>query len=232
MRINSNDFIAYWACALVLAIVFGVTTFDTTHANTNTSLNKNVPKLAGTWQINRKKSDDPQDKLRGTMRGDDGGGLRGRRSSGAVSELPAGNAIPGGAPQRGLPDGANTSGRDDMGTVRTRMEEESRAAEVLEIIQTNSEITVNETGSDRLVNTQTFYTDARKSEHETAREKLETVARWEGNKFIVVTKGREGRITRIYELKSGGRELYLTVKIENEQMPRVISIRSVYDKSS
>jgi hypothetical protein len=160
-----------------------------------------------------------------------GGGLRGGRPSGGDG-LPAGDGIPRGAPQGGLPDGGNTSGREDMEAVRTRMEEEMRAAEVLEIIQTNSEITVNETRSDRLLTTQTFYTDARKSEQETARGKLETMARCEGNKFIVVTKGHEGRITRIYELKSGGRELYLTVKIENERMPRVISIRSVYDRSS
>jgi hypothetical protein len=201
MNRNQRNFIARSASRAALAILFGVTTFDSTHANTNTSLNKNVPNLAGTWQINRKKSDDAQDKLRGTMRGDHGSGLPGRR-------------------------------REDMEALRTMMAEEMRAAEVLEIIQTNSEITVNETGSDRLLTTQTFYTDARKSEHETARGKLETMARWEGNKFIVVTKGREGRSTRIYELKSGGRELYLTLKIENERMPRVISIRSVYDKSS
>jgi hypothetical protein len=34
-----------------------------------------------------------------------------------------------------------------------------------------------------------------------------------------------------YELQSGGRELYVTLKIENERMPQAISIRSVYDKS-
>jgi hypothetical protein len=229
MNGKQRDFIARSTCGIAFAVLFSVTAFDA-QANTNTSLNKNVPNLAGTWQINRKKSDDLRDKLRGTMRGDHVGRRIGSRSSDTAGGLPAGNGIPEGAPQGGLP-GENTSGREDMETVRTRMEEEMRAAEVLEIIQTNSEITVNETGSDRLVKTQTFYTDARKSERETARGKLETMARWEGNKFIVVTKGCEGRITRIYELKSGGRELYVTLKIENERMPRAISIRSVYDKS-
>jgi len=230
MNRNQRNFIALSSCGVTLAILFGATTFYSTHAKTNTSLNKNVPNLAGTWQINRKKSDDPQDKLRGTMSGDHSGGLYGR-SSGAGGGVPAGHGVPEGAPQGGLPDGGNTSGQEDMEAVRTRMVEDLRAAEVLEIIQTNSEITVNEKGSD-VVNTQTFYTDARKSEKETAQGKLETMARWEGNKFIVVMKGRQGRITKVYELKSGGRELYLTLKIETERMPRAISIRSVYDKSS
>jgi hypothetical protein len=231
MNGQQRNFIARSTCGIALAVLLSATAFDA-RANTNTSLNKNVPNLAGTWQINRRKSDDPRDKLRGTTRGDHAGRRSGSRSSDIPGGLPARNGIPEGAPQGGIPNGENTSSREDLETERTSMEEKMHAAEVLEIIQTNSEITINETGSDRLVNTQTFYTDARKSKLETARGKLETMARWEGNKFIVVTKGREGRITRIYELKSGGRQLYLTVKIENERMPRAISIRSVYDKSS
>jgi hypothetical protein len=229
MRLNAKNFISLSLCGVTAAILIGTTLCATTYATTKSSYNKKVPNLAGTWQINRTKSDDPQDKLRKAMSGR-GEGLHGGRSSGA-SGLPVGAGSPEGPPHGGVSDGGNSPSREDMELMRAMMEEGISAAEVLEVVQTDSEITVNETGSDRLVHTQTFYTDARKSEHETAQGIFETKARWQGNKFVVVTKERLGRITRIYELNPGGRQLYVTLKIEKERIPEAISIRSVYDKS-
>src|SRR4029450_4902031 len=109
------------------------TPFGMTHATTNKSANKNVPNFAGTWQINRKKSDDPQDKLRQVMSRGRSGGL----SSGADGS-PAGG-LPGRPPDGGVPNGGNSPVREDMEIVRARIEEGVRAADVLEMIQTDSE---------------------------------------------------------------------------------------------
>jgi hypothetical protein len=196
MKINPNNFIASSAYTVVLTLLFGASPFAYTRAVSNTSANETVPNLAGTWQINRDKSDDPQNKLREARSRSHGGGLLG-------------------------------SSRGNMETVRTKMEERMRSAEVLEIIQDDSELTVNETGDDRLVHTETFYTDGRKSDQGY----LETIAKWHGNKFVVETKlERGGKLTRTYELQAGSRELHVTLRIENERTPQAISIRSVYDK--
>jgi hypothetical protein len=229
MRINANNFIARSLCGVALAMLISTTPPEISRATTR-SYNKNVRNLAGTWKINRKKSDDPENKLRKATSRGHGGGLRDGRSSDAGG-LPEGGGFPRRPPIGGVPDGGNSSDREEMEIVRTRMEERMRAAEVLEIIQTDSEITVNDTGDDRFVHTQTFYSDARKSVEDTEQGKIVTQARWQDNKFIVVTKEPAGKITRIYELKSGGRELYVTLKIENERMPQAISIRSIYDKT-
>jgi hypothetical protein len=112
------------------------------------------------------------------------------------------------------------------------MEEGMRAAEALEIAQSGVEITVNETGDEKTVHTQTYFTDGRKSERGTERGRLETKAKWKGQKLVIEMKMESGgTITRSYELASGGRQLQVTVKIENQRMPEAISIRSVYDKS-
>jgi hypothetical protein len=223
MRINPNNFIAFSACAVVLALVFGATPFAITLAIIHTSNNKSVPNLAGTWQFNRDESDDPQSKMREAISRSDG--PSGRSSPGG--RLPEGGGFPGAPPRGGGSEPENSPGAEEMETVRTKMEERMRAAEVLEIIQSDSELTVNETGDDRLVHTETFYTDGRKSEQG----KLETNAKWRGKKFVVETKlERGGKMTRTYELQSGGRELYVILKVENERMPQPLSIRSVYDK--
>jgi len=107
-----------------------------------------------------------------------------------------------------------------------------RASEVLEIFQSESEITVNEMGDDRLVNTRTFYTDGRTTHQDSEYGKLETNGKWRGNKFVVETRSDHGgKMTQTYELGSDGRELNVTLKFQNEKMPQAISIRSVYDKS-
>src|SRR5215813_11217752 len=98
MNRKQRNFIAYSACGVALTILFAVTKFDSTSANTNALPNRNVPNLAGTWQINRKKSDDPQDKLSEAKRGAHGGGLRGRQSSGSAEGLPVGDGNSRGVP--------------------------------------------------------------------------------------------------------------------------------------
>jgi hypothetical protein len=231
MRIKANRLIARSAYGVALALLFAATPFDITRASIDSSYLKKVPNLAGTWQINRGKSDDPQKKIREAMGGGHGGGLRAGRSSGGGGGLPGDDGFPGAPPHGDFPERGNPPSGEQVGNMQARMEERMRAAEALEIIQSESEITVNETGDDRLVHTQTFYTDRRKSDEDSEYEKLETNAKWVGSKLVVEMKTeRGGKITRTYELRSDGSELYVTLKIKNETTPQAFSIRSVYDK--
>ena len=217
---------------VALALLFGATPYALSHPSIASSYLK-APNLEGMWEINREKSDDPQNKMREAISRRLGGGLRdGRSSGGGGGGLPNGDGFPGGPPPGDSPEQPNSPSGKQVGNISAKIEERTRAAEVLEIFQTESEITVNETGDDRLVNTQTFYTDGRTTYQETEYGKLETNAKWRGNKLVVQTRSNHGgRMTRTYELGSDGRELYVTLKMQNEKMPQAISIRSVYDKS-
>ena len=216
------------SCSLAVALLLIVgQIFVTTRAAGNTSdYPTQQPDLTGNWQINREKSDNPREMMRRNDRGPDPGGPGG--------PPPGGGGFPGGPPSGGggFPGGGDPPSQGQMERMRARMEEGMRAAEALEISQSGVEITVNETGDEKTVHTQTYFTDGRKSEQGTERGKLETKAKWKGQKLVIETKmERGGAITRTYELASGGRQLHVTVKIENERMPEAISIRSVYDKN-
>jgi hypothetical protein len=212
------------SCSVALGLLFIVgQIFGSPNAagHTSGSLTEQ-PNLTGKWQINREKSDNPRDKMRN------------RSGGGPDGPPPSGGGFPGGPPPGGggFPGGGNPPSQEQMERMRARMEEGMRAAEALEITQSGSEVTVNETGDEKTVHTQTYITDGSKAEKDTERGKLETRAKWKGQKLVVEMKTEHGgTITRTYELASGGRQLYVTVKIENEGMPGAISIRSVYDKS-
>lgn len=216
------------SCSLALALllivgqifVMAKTADDTSDYPTQQS------DLTGKWQINREKSDNPREMMRRNGRGPGPEGPGGPPAGGG--------GFPGGPPPSGggFPGGGDPPSREQMERMRARMEEGMRAAEALEISQSGVEITVNETGDEKTVHTQTYHTDGRKSEQGTERGKLETKAKWKGQKLVIEMKmERGGAITRTYELASGGRQLHVTVKIENERMPEAISIRSVYDKN-
>ncbi len=215
------------SCSLALALLLIVgQIFVTARAAGNTSdYPTQQPDLTGKWQINREKSDNPRDMMRR--------GARGPGSGGPGGPPPGGGGFPGGPPPGGgFPGGGDPPSQEQMERMRARMEEGMRAAEALEISQSGVEITVNETGDEKTVHTQTYFTDGRKSEQGTERGKLETRAKWKGQKLVIEMKMESGgTITRTYELASGGRQLYMTVKIENERMPEAISIRSVYDRN-
>ena len=213
--------------ALGLLFIVGQNFGSATAAGHTSNSPTEQPNLTGKWQINREKSDNPRDKMRNRSGGGPGVG-------GPDGPPPGGGGFPGGPPPGGggFPGGGNPPSQEQMERMRARMEEGMRAAEALEITQSGAEVTVNETGDEKIVHTQTYITDGSKAEKDTERRKLETRAKWKGQKLVVEMKTEHGgTITRTYELASGGRQLYVTVKIENEGMPGAISIRSVYDKS-
>jgi hypothetical protein len=224
------------SCSFVLGLLFivGQIFGSASPAGHTSGSRTEQPNLTGKWQINREKSDNPRDKMRNRSGGGPGsGGPDGPRPGGGGfpgGPPPGGGGFPGGG--GGFPGGGNPPSQEQMERMRARMEEGMRAAEALEITQSGVEVTVNETGDERIVHTQTYITDGSKAEKDAERGKLETRAKWKGQKLVVEMKTEHGgTITRTYELASGGRQLYVTVKIENEGMPGAISIRSVYDKS-
>jgi len=217
------------SCGLALALLFIVgQTFVSAGAAGNTpDYSTQQPDFTGKWQINREQSDNPRDKMRN-------GNGRGPGTGGPGGPPPGRGGFPEGPPPGGggFPGGGDPPSQEQMERMRARMEEGMRTAEALEITQSGLEITVNETGDEKTVHTQTYFTDGRKSEQSTELGKLETKAKWKGQRLVIEMKmERGGTITRTYELASAGRQLYMTVKIENERMPDAISIRSVYDKN-
>jgi len=219
------------AYGVALVLLFAVTPFAGSRANIDSSSRKKIPTLEGLWEINRKKSDDPENKMREAIGRRHGGGLRDGRSSGGGG-LPDGDGFPGEPPLGDSPARGTPPSGSQVGRASARTEENMRAADILQIFQSESELTVNETGDDRLVNTATFYTDGRKTHQDTEYGKLETNAKWVGDKLVVETKSqRGGKMIRTYELSSDGRELHVTLRMENKRMPQAISILSVYDKS-
>src|SRR5262245_17921857 len=175
-----------------LVVLFGVNPFAGLYASIDSSSRKTVPTFEGLWEINRRKSDDPQSKMREAMGRRHGGGLRDGRSSGGGGGLPSGDGFPGEPPLGDSPERGKPPSGTQVGNASAPTEESMRAADILQIFQSDSEITVNETGDDRLVNTQTFYTDGRKTHQDTEYGKLETNAKWVGNKLVVETKSQRG----------------------------------------
>jgi hypothetical protein len=120
------------------------------------------------------------------------------------------------------------------GLASARVREVLDATTSLEIFQHGRELTINATGSVFVVLTRTIYTDGRPSEQRfTLGDKGESQAHWNKNQFIVETKTKRGpELTETYELSRGGKQLYLLVKIENENWTRPLLIRRVYDRDS
>jgi hypothetical protein len=155
------------------------------------------PNLAGTWQLNKKQSDDPREKMREARgeqgnEGGDGGGWGGRRMGG---------------------------GRQRQGQGGDMMKEFSQ----LSITQTASTAKViGESG--RLL---ALYSSNSSDKSET--EEDSPVAQWQQNQLVVATQTRMGSTTRSYELSPGGKQLYVTTRIENQRLSQPVVYRFVYD---
>lgn len=181
------------------------------------------PNISGRWRLNKSQSDDPREKMRQAMsRGDFPGGPGG----GGPGGRPHSDGFPGGPPPGaeggGFPGGPPPGGRPPGGMA---------AAEALEIVQGDGELTINETGSSEVVRTRTINTDGRKSEQSTPGGRAEVKGKWKGTKLVVEIKPeRGGKLTETYELAPSGGQLYVTTKIENERLPQAVSIRRVYDR--
>ena len=168
------------------------------------------PNLAGTWQLNKKQSDDPREKMREARgeQGNEGGGG-------------------GGWGGRGM-----GGGRQRQGQGGDMMKEFSK----LTITQTASMAKV--TGESGRVlalyasadqsQSPSAAGDANKSDNSTPQEDS-AAAQWQQDQLVVTSQTRRGSTTRSYELSPDGKQLYVTTRIENQRLSQPVVIRFVYD---
>lgn len=169
------------------------------------------PNLAGTWQLNKKQSDDPREKMR-EAREDQGNG---------------GGGAGGGFGGRGM-----GRGRQGQGQGGDMMKDFSQ----LTITQTSSTAKVTgESGRVLAVYSSADQSqspssagDSTKPDNSTP-EQDSAAAQWQQDQLVVTTQTRRGSTTRTYELSPDGKQLYVTTHIENQRLSQPVVIRFVYD---
>ncbi len=168
------------------------------------------PNLAGTWQLNKKQSDDPREKMRE-----------------ARSEQ--GNGGGGGFGGRGM-------GRHRQGQGQGQGGDMMKEFAQLTITQTSSTAKVTgESGrvlalyssADQSAN-QPASNDSNKSDNSAPIEDS-AAAQWQQDQLVVTSQTRRGSTTRSYGLSPDGKQLYVTTRIENQRLSQPVVIRFVYD---
>jgi hypothetical protein len=59
-----------------------------------------------------------------------------------------------------------------------------------------------------------------------------TTSQWQNGQLTVVTQSPRGKSTRTYSLSPDGKQLYVTIKMENERLKEPLTYRLVYDPAS
>lgn len=181
----------------------------TAQSQTSAASSDAHPNLAGTWQLNKKQSDDPREKMQ-EARNEQGNGGGGGGFGGA-----------GGG--RGM-----GRGRQGQGQGGDMMKEFSQ----LTITQTSS--TAKVTGESGRVLAlyssadQPASSDSNKSDNSTPNEDS-AAAQWQQDQLVVTSQTRRGSTTRSYGLSPDGKQLYVTTRIENQRLSQPVVIRFVYD---
>ncbi|MGC1108189.1 MAG: hypothetical protein WA876_16790 [Candidatus Acidiferrales bacterium] len=162
--------------------------------------------LAGTWKLNKDKSDNPRQKMReamGNSQGGQGGG--------------------GGYGQRG---GGHGGPRGNM------MDEFNQ----LTIVQTGSDVKVTGSSGRTLAvlpADTSSNPDANSNADSNANGQYAPPAptvHWQDNQLIAEVQGRRGgKTTRTYELSPDGKQLYVTTRMENQRFSQPVTYRLVYD---
>ncbi|MGB6876331.1 MAG: hypothetical protein WBD87_09895 [Candidatus Acidiferrales bacterium] len=164
-----------------------------------------TPNLAGTWKLNKDKSDNPRQKMQeamGNSQGGQGGG--------------------GGYGQRG---GGQGGQRGNM------MDEFNQ----LTVVQTGSVIKVTGSSGRTLAvlpADTSSNSDANSSEDSNTNGRYAQPAptvHWQDNQLIAETQSRRGKTTRTYELSPDGKQLYVTTRMENPRFSQPVTYRLVYD---
>lgn len=186
--------------------------------------------FAGDWQLNKDESDDPHRKVQQAH-----GSSRSPNNGPSMGGTWPGGGYPGG----GYPGGyggnrGNTMPGNDAGAAeKERMQElldptirlnvEQKEPKAPEIILTGDQ-------SRKTI----LYTDGRTLEKpkdaKTQQGPQELLARWDGNKLVTEEKvGKNGSMTRSYELSSDGLQLWEDVHLTLGKKNTEVTIRYVYD---
>lgn len=192
------------------------------------------PNLTGSWRLNHDKSDDARQKLEEArassteQRGEEGGhgGWGDHRGGGGWSETyPGGGGPGGGGTWGGRRRGGEQSG--EAGSQQRPMQDVFAAPETLVISYIEPELSLTE-DSGRV---ETFYTDGRKVKEEEPWGGTATVkAQWKDQQVVVERDMNRGRkLLETFALAPDGKELYVTLRVENPHFNEPVTIRRVYE---
>lgn len=190
---------------LVQLILILTTTFSTFAQDKN---DKSVPKLSGEWKFNKTSSDDVKTKLKDMMQPP--GGMGGMSPDGPPPGMMGG----------GMPN------RETMQAMREKMEKGLTAPEKIFISQSDTEITIINSGidSDDEGSKRIYFIDGRKPEKGEI-----SKAKFNKSQFIIETKrDKEPKIVETYELSKDSKQLIVIIKMETN-FGNVIKLRRVYD---
>jgi len=163
------------------------------------------PNLAGTWQLNKKQSDDPREKMR-EARGDqeNGGGGWGGRGMGRSRQS-----------QGGGNDMTNEFAQLTITETDSMAKVTGKSGRVLALYSSSDQAQKQSEGSD--------------SKQPDNAEERSPVAQWQQDHLVVTTQTRRGSTTRSYQLSPDGKQLFVTTRIENQRLSQPVVIRFVYD---
>jgi hypothetical protein len=180
--------------------------------------------FSGSWTLNRDESDDPRKKMEDARASNGGNGGNGGGSRRTGIGFPGGGYPGGGGGYPG--GGGNRGGRGGGQTNNPRDLQEAFPANALTITQKDIEVDLLDDRGHR----QIFYTDGRKLEKSKDGSHQECSAKWEDNRLMCEDKTSSGhKITRTFELSSGGDYLYETVRVEGGRGGSSVYLRYVYD---
>lgn len=186
------------------------------------------PSLAGTWTLNKDKSDDPREKMRQAMGGGNGEG--GNGNGGGF----------GGGGGRGMGGGRRSGGgQGDMNAEFSQLTiaQTATSAKVTGssgrvLAQYSSDAPAQPANSAGSSNSNS--PDADNSGDNGPRGNFGPApAEWQGNQLVATLQGRRGgSTTRTYELSPDGSQLYVTTTIDNPRFQGNITFRFVYDAAN
>jgi hypothetical protein len=204
--------------AAVLVIVPLATLF--TAATTSPSPSPPRPHFAGTWEINAEKSQNQRNRFAGGYPGGMGRGPGGR--GGGFPGRGRGGGGGGEPPNEEFPDLSRNGG--DRG-----MRELLRAKQRLEIVQTDTSISVKDDAGW----VQDLLPDGRKVREELSQGgPAEVQSEWKGEKLVSDRKLDEGaEVKETFELNKKTGELVVELEVKSKRLPRAMEMKRVYEKA-
>jgi hypothetical protein len=174
------------------------------------------PNLAGTWKLNKDKSDNPREKMQeamansGGMQGGGGGGYGQRRGGGGGEGGPRGNMMDEFTRLTIVQTGSNVKVTGASGrTLAVLPADTSSNSGANSNADANSDSNANPNGQ---------YAPPPPTVH------------WQDSQLIAELQGRRGgKTTRTYELSPDGKQLYVTTRMENPRFSQPVTYRFVYD---
>jgi hypothetical protein len=202
--------------ALALLVCSGAT--DAQERPAGPAAPRQVPNLAGRWELNAQESDSLQgqlpDRASGGRAGVFGGYGGGRGTTGATGG--------------GFPGGGAGSGAPESSVSREQMQRLLKASSVLLIVQDETHLSLTDEDG-RVV---MLKPDGTKVKEQQFGQSIERTTKWDGRSLITSAKLKSGtKVTQTFSKISEGLQLVVVTKVEGGRLPRPTQFRRVYDQA-